>query len=64
MTTNRISTSSRYQAILAGLRENTFTASRSQRELATGVRISRPSDDPTGSSRLLLLDRRVAETQR
>lgn len=60
----RISTQGRYLRILSSMNRNQFDILRAQEQLSTGRTINRPSDDPIGTSRILLLTRRINETQR
>jgi len=55
----RISTSALYNSVLAGIRQNTLALARAQEQLASGKRILRPSDDPTGAMRALSLTSRI-----
>lgn len=60
----RVSTSSNYDRVLAGLRMNLLRMVRSQEQVASGRRILRPSDDPSGAARSLSLSRRIADADR
>ncbi|HHN74449.1 MAG TPA: flagellar hook-associated protein 3, partial [Acidobacteria bacterium] len=60
----RISTSSTYSRILTGLRGNQFASLRAQEQIATGRRILRPSDDPTGTAQSLAISRQLADVGR
>jgi len=60
----RISTQSSYARVLAGLRGNQFLFARSQEQIASGLRILRPSDDPTGAAKALSLTRQIADVVR
>lgn len=46
------------------MNRNQLDILKSQEQLSTGRSINRPSDDPIGTSRILLLTRRINETQR
>lgn len=60
----RVSTESAYRRVLIGLRTNFAGLVRSQEQVASGLRILRPSDDPTGMSRVLSLERQLADSNR
>lgn len=60
----RIGTLASYRRVLGGLRQNQFNIIRAQEQLSSGRRISRPSDDPTGSSRALRFERQIADVER
>lgn len=60
----RISTNSTYLRVLAGLRSNQFQLASSQERAATGLRIQRPSDDPSGLARVISFRARSAELRR
>lgn len=60
----RVSTNSNYNRVLAGIRLNLAKLVRANEQIATGQRILRPSDDPTGTSRILSLQRLEADNQR
>lgn len=60
----RISTGSNYERVLSGLRLNLSRLVRSQEQVATGRRILRPSDDPSGTARVLGFNRQLAGTDR
>jgi len=60
----RIGTLASYRRVLGGLRENQFNIIRAQEQLSSGRRISRPSDDPTGSSRALRFERQISDVER
>ena len=60
----RVSTESAYRRVLIGLRTNFSGLVRSQEQVASGLRILRPSDDPTGTSRVLSLERQLADSNR
>jgi flagellar hook-associated protein 3 FlgL len=46
----RLSTNQTYRLVLDGLRTNFSRMVRSAEQAATGRRINRPSDDPTGAA--------------
>jgi flagellin-like hook-associated protein FlgL len=56
--------SSSYAQVQRGLRMNLALLARAQQQIATGLRIERPSDDPTGAARALDWARRLAGSQR
>ena len=60
----RISTNSTFTRFLTGLADARFKAAQAQEQLSSGLRINRPSDDPTGTSRALTLSRRLASVER
>ena len=60
----RVSTQSTFTRVLLGIRANQLAALRSQEQLASGRRILRPSDDPTGAARALSLARELADVGR
>ena len=60
----RISTASNYQRVLSGLRLNLSKLVLSQQQVATGRRILRPSDDPSGTARVLSFNRQISGTDR
>jgi len=60
----RISTASNYQRVLSGLRLNLSKLVLSQQQVATGRRIMRPSDDPSGTARVLSFNRQISGTDR
>ena len=60
----RISTSSNYQRVLNGLRFNLSSLVRAQEQVSTGRRILRPSDDPSGTARVLSFNRQISSTDR
>lgn len=60
----RVSNESAYRQVLAGLRLNFSSLVRSQEQVASGWRILRPSDDPTGTAKVLSLQRSLADSQR
>lgn len=62
--TIRASTNSNFDRVLAGLRYNLSRLVLSQEQVATGRRILRPSDDPSGTARVLGFNRQIAGTER
>lgn len=60
----RISTSSSFMRFLVGLQSARFENAVAQERLSSGQRILRPSDDPTGTARVLGLERRLADVGR
>lgn len=60
----RASTNSNYQRVLSGLRFNLSRLVLAQEQTATGRRILRPSDDPSGTARVLSFNRQIAESDR
>ncbi len=60
----RIGTYSTFARVLFGLRANQSAAIRAQEQLASGLRILRPSDDPAGAERVIQLQRSLADMQR
>ncbi len=60
----RVSTESAYRRVLIGLRTNFSSLVRAQEQVASGLRILRPSDDPTGISKVLSLERQLSDTNR
>jgi flagellar hook-associated protein 3 FlgL len=57
----RVSQNAQYAVITARLRENLLRLHSTQLDLATGLKIRTPSDDPAGAARLLSIERiRVA----
>lgn len=60
----RISTLSTFQRVLAGMRGNQLRAVTAQEQIASGRRILRPSDDPSGASQSLVLRRQLADIGR
>jgi flagellin-like hook-associated protein FlgL len=60
----RVSTFSTFSRVLAGLRANQYAGIRAQEQLATGRRLIRPSDDPSGTARSLSLRRELSRTNR
>jgi flagellar hook-associated protein 3 FlgL len=48
----RVSTESVYRRVLLGLQSNFSKLVRAQEQVASGQRILRPSDDPTGTARV------------
>ncbi len=60
----RASTDSNYQRVLAGLRFNLANLVLNQERVATGRRILRPSDDPSGTARVLSFNRQIARSER
>lgn len=61
---SRVGSFSSYVRILMGIRRNSASAVRAQEQLASGLRILRPSDDPTGTSKSLSLSRQLSESER
>lgn len=62
--TIRITQSMLYRQSLEDIRRNLFGSTRLQNDIATGVRIHRPSDDPSGMLRLLPLQNEVRNLDR
>ena len=60
----RVSTHSNFMRFLTGLRGVQLDSARAQEQLSSGRRILKPSDDPTGTARSLLLSRRLANVDR
>ncbi len=60
----RVSTLSTFSQVLLGLRGNQLAVLRAHEQLSSGRRILRPSDDPAGTSRALLLRRELAGSER
>lgn len=60
----RVSTESVYRRVLSGLHGNFAKLVRSQEQVASGLRILRPSDDPTGTARVLSLERQLSDSER
>jgi flagellar hook-associated protein 3 FlgL len=60
----RVSTQSIYSRVLNGIRLNQIAQIRAQEQVASGRRILRPSDDPTGTARVLSLTRQLADVER
>jgi flagellar hook-associated protein 3 FlgL len=60
----RLSTNQTYRLVLDGLRTNFSRMVRSAEQAATGRRINRPSDDPTGAALTLGFERRIADIDR
>ncbi|HED65203.1 MAG TPA: flagellar hook-associated protein 3 [Planctomycetes bacterium] len=60
----RVSTFSSYRRVLFGLRRNQLDNARAQEQLSSGLRILRPSDDPTGSARAIRFERQIADVDR
>jgi flagellar hook-associated protein 3 FlgL len=60
----RVSSESAYRQVLAGLRLNFSSLVRAQEQVSSGWRILRPSDDPTGTAKVLSLQRSLADSQR
>ncbi len=60
----RISTASNYQRVLSSIRLNLSQLVTSQQQVSTGRRILRPSDDPSGTARVLSFNRQIAGTER
>jgi flagellin-like hook-associated protein FlgL len=56
----RVSTLSTFSQVLLGLHANQLRSLRAQEQLSSGRRILRPSDDPAGAARALLLSRELA----
>jgi flagellar hook-associated protein 3 FlgL len=54
---DRVSNDTQFRSSLAGISRAWTDMYRSQLELSTGRRIRKPSDDPTGASRLMGIDR-------
>jgi flagellin-like hook-associated protein FlgL len=60
----RLSTNQTYRLVLDGLQTNFSRMVRSAEQAATGRRINRPSDDPTGAALTLGFERRMADIGR
>ncbi len=60
----RIGTFSTYRRVLSGLRLNQSANIRAQEQLSSGRRILRPSDDPTGASRAIRMERQISDISR
>ena len=60
----RVSTLSTYQRILQGIQENRFRGIEAQEQIASGRRLSRPSQDPAGTGRALQLRQQLEEVGR
>ena len=60
----RVSTLSSFGQVLLGLRANQWRSLQAQEHLASGRRLLRPSDDPAGAARSLLLRRELANVDR
>lgn len=60
----RVSTLSTYERVLSSLQTNLLRGADAQEQIATGKRISRPSQDPAGTGRSLHLRRQLAEVGR
>ena len=64
MFNSRITSAGKYLRVLSSMNANTRRIFEAQEQLSTGRVINRPSDDPVGTSRVLLLSRRLGETDR
>lgn len=62
--TLRVSTNSTFSRVLMGIRHNQIKMIRSQEQVASGRRLLRPSDDPTGAAKALSLTRQIADVDR
>lgn len=60
----RISTEFLYRRLLTGLNVNSRKMVRAQEQVSSGRRLNRPSDDPTGTARVLTLERELADAGR
>lgn len=60
----RVSTASTFSRILLGMRPSQLALARAQEQISSGRRISRPSDDPGGTARAIVLRNGLAHTQR
>jgi flagellar hook-associated protein 3 FlgL len=60
----RVGTQSTFMRVLLGIQRNQRASIRAQEQLSSGLRILRPSDDPTGAARSLSLLRRLADVGR
>lgn len=58
----RVSTSYTYRQFLNGIQSNQFALTQSQAQISSGYRLMRPSDDPSGTSRVIGLNSRLAHT--
>jgi len=59
----RISTNQIYQRALEGLLTQQARSSKLQEQLATGLRVRSPSDDPVASAQIELLSQRISTTE-
>jgi flagellar hook-associated protein 3 FlgL len=62
--TLRVSTSSTFSRVLLGIRSNQIDLIKAQEQVASGLRLLRPSDDPTGTAKALSLTRQIADVNR
>ena len=60
----RVSTNSLYRRLVTGINVNMSRMVRAQEQVSSGRRLVRPSDDPTGTSRVLTLERELADARR
>lgn len=60
---SRISTAAMHTNALQGILERNASLVKTQNQIATGKRITTPSDDPSGAVRALDIDRALAESQ-
>src|SRR5262245_12069275 len=60
----RVSTFSAFSRVLLGLRSGQLATLRAQEQLASGRRILRPSDDPSGTVHSLALHRDLSASER
>lgn len=60
----RVSSRQSYARVLDSLLVNQLKMFRAQEQIASGRRILRPSDDPTGTARILTLERQLADVER
>lgn len=58
----RISTGFSYSQFLSGLQTNQFALTKSQAQISSGLRLLRPSDDPSATSRVIGLRSRLSYT--
>lgn len=61
--TIRPTQSSTYRLVQQGLRQNTAKLVRAQEQVASGLRILRPSDDPVGASRAAALKNQIGQQE-
>ena len=60
----RVSTHSTFTRVLLSIQMNQIKSIRAQEQVASGRRLLRPSDDPTGAARALSLTRQIADVDR
>jgi flagellar hook-associated protein 3 FlgL len=58
----RISTGFSYSQFLSGLQTNQYALTKSQAQISSGLRLLRPSDDPSATSRVIGLRGRLSNT--